>query len=79
MAAELSFQITYSSMVSTMVNNIVDNYEQCGQHNIVASCLEQPLTSDNFWRVYLKLGYINGFEKFWKRFYTKIFVGGREE
>ncbi len=23
---------------STMPNNIVDNYEQCGQHNIVASC-----------------------------------------
>ena len=27
---------------STMLNNIVDNYEQCGQHNIVASCFQQP-------------------------------------
>ena len=27
---------------STMLNDIVDNYEQCGQHNIVASCLQQP-------------------------------------
>ncbi len=26
----------------TMLNNIVDNYEQCGQHNIVASCFHQP-------------------------------------
>ncbi len=33
---------------STMLNNIVDNYEQCGQHNIVASCFQQPWTSDNF-------------------------------
>ncbi len=29
---------------STMhvLSNIVDNYEQCGQHNIVASCFQQP-------------------------------------
>ncbi len=27
---------------STMLNNIVDNYEQCRQHNIVASCFYQP-------------------------------------
>ncbi len=27
---------------STMLNNIVDNHEQCGQHNIVASCFQQP-------------------------------------
>ncbi len=33
---------------STMLNNIVDNYEQCGQHNIVAFCFQQPWTSDNF-------------------------------
>ncbi len=32
-----------------MLNNIVDNYEQCGQHNIVAFCFQQPRTSDNFW------------------------------
>ena len=25
---------------STMLNNIVDNYEQYGQHNIVASCFQ---------------------------------------
>jgi hypothetical protein len=33
----------------TMLNNIVVNYEQCGQHNIVASCFHQPWTSHNFW------------------------------
>ena len=27
----------------TMLSNIVDNYEQCGQHNIVASCFYQLL------------------------------------
>ena len=32
----------------TMLNNIVDNYEQYGQHNIVASCFQQPWTSHNF-------------------------------
>ncbi len=32
----------------TMLNNIVDNYEQYRQHNIVASCFQQPWTSDNF-------------------------------
>ena len=32
----------------TMLNNIVDNYEQCRQRNIVASCFYQPSTSDNF-------------------------------
>ena len=33
---------------SKMLNNIVDNYEQNGQHNIVASCFQQPRTSHNF-------------------------------
>ena len=32
-----------------MLNNIVDNIEQCGQHNIVQSCLQQPVTTHNFW------------------------------
>ena len=27
----------------TMLNNIVDNMEQCGQHNIVLSCFQQPV------------------------------------
>ena len=36
----------------TMLNNIVNNYEQYGQHNIVASCFQQPWTSDNFLRCY---------------------------
>ena len=26
----------------TMLNNIVDNIEQCGQHNIVQGCFHQP-------------------------------------
>ena len=25
-----------------MLNNIVDNIEQCGQHNIVQGCFHQP-------------------------------------
>ena len=33
----------------TMLNNIVDIIEQCGQHNIVQSCFQQPLTTYNFW------------------------------
>ena len=33
---------------STMLNNIVDNYKQYGQHNIVASCFQQPWTSHDF-------------------------------
>ena len=33
----------------TMLNNIVDNIEQCGQHNIVQSCFQQPVATHNFW------------------------------
>ena len=33
----------------TMLNNIVDIIEQCGQHNIVLSCFQQPVTTYNFW------------------------------
>ena len=32
----------------TMLNNIVDNIEQCGQHNIVQSCFQQPVAIHNF-------------------------------
>ena len=32
----------------TMLNNIVDNIEQCGQHNIVQSCFQQPVATHNF-------------------------------
>ena len=32
----------------TMLNNIVDNIEQCGQHNIVQGCFQQPLTARDF-------------------------------
>ena len=32
----------------TMLNNIVDNIEQCGQHNIVQSCFQQPSTTRDF-------------------------------
>ena len=37
---------------STMLNNIVDNIEQCGQHNIVQGCFEQPWTGWAFFAVY---------------------------
>ena len=37
---------------STMLNNIVDNIEQCGQHNIVQGCFHQPWTSCAFFAVY---------------------------
>ena len=33
----------------TMLNNIVENIQQCGQHNIVQSCFQQPVTTHNFW------------------------------
>ena len=33
----------------TTLNNIVDIIEQCGQHNIVQSCFQQPVTTYNFW------------------------------
>ena len=33
----------------TMLNNIDDNIEQCGQHNIVQSCFQQPVATHNFW------------------------------
>ena len=35
-----------------MMNNIVDNIEQCGQHNIVQGCFHQPRTGCAFLRVY---------------------------
>ena len=38
----------------TMLNNIVDNIEQCGQHNIVQGCFHQPWTGCAFLRVYLR-------------------------
>ena len=36
----------------TMLNNIVDNIEQCGQHNIVEGCFYQPWTGCAFLCVY---------------------------
>ena len=35
-----------------MLNNIVDNIEQCGQHNIAQSCFYQPWTGCALLRVY---------------------------
>ena len=35
----------------TMLNNIVDNIEQCGQHNFVQGCFHQPWTGCAFLRV----------------------------
>ena len=37
---------------STMLNNTVDNIEQCGQHNIVQGCFHQPWTGCAFFAVY---------------------------
>ena len=37
----------------TMLNNIVDNIEQCGQQNIVHSCFHQARTGCSFFAVYL--------------------------
>ena len=34
----------------TMLNNIVNNIEQCGQHNIVQSCFQQAVATHNFWQ-----------------------------
>ena len=36
---------------ATILNNIVDNIEQCGQHNIVQGCFHQPWTGCAFLRV----------------------------
>ena len=44
---------------STMLNNIVDNTEQCGQHNIVQGCFHQPWTSCAFFAVYDKIKIMN--------------------
>ena len=35
-----------------MLNNIVDNLEQCGQHNIVQCCFHQARTGCAFFAVY---------------------------
>ena len=35
-----------------MLNNIVDNYEQRGQHNIEQCCFQQPLTGCAFFAAY---------------------------
>ena len=37
----------------TMLNNIVDNYEQRGQHNIEQCCFQQPWTGCAFFAVYV--------------------------
>ena len=41
----------------TMLNNIVDNIEQCGQHSIVQGCFYQPWTGCAFLRVYIALAF----------------------
>ena len=40
----------------TMLNNIVHIIEQCGQHSIVQSCFQQPVTTYNFWLCSVTLG-----------------------
>ena len=40
-----------------MLNNIVDNIEQCGQQNIVQCCFHQPRTGRALLAVYLKKAY----------------------
>ena len=39
-----------------MLNNIVDNLEQCGQQNIVHGCFHQARTGCSFFAVYLAPG-----------------------
>ena len=41
-----------------MLDNIVDNIEQCGQHNIVQGCFHQPRTGCAFFAVYINTGTI---------------------
>ena len=36
-----------------MLNNIVDNIQQCGQQNIVQSCFHQPRTGCSCFAVYV--------------------------
>ena len=36
-----------------MLNNIVDNFEQCGQQNIVHGCFHQARTGCSFFAVYI--------------------------
>ena len=52
----------------TMLNNLVDNIEQCGQHNIVQSCFQQPVTTHNFWpRInvkFISLKYFNSIHSY---------------
>ena len=40
---------------STMLSNIVDNIEQCGQQNIVQACFHQARTGCSFLAVYTVL------------------------
>ena len=40
-----------------MLNNIVDNLEQCGQQNIVHGCFHQARTGCSFFAVYLNILY----------------------
>ena len=37
-----------------MLNNIVDNLEQCGQHNTVQCCFHQARTGCAFFAVYVQ-------------------------
>ena len=43
-----------------MLNNITDNLEQCGQQNIVQSCLYQARTGCSFFAVYMAKNYGTG-------------------
>ena len=38
-----------------MLNNIVDNLEQCWQQNIVQCCLHQARTGCSFFAVYIQM------------------------
>ena len=51
-----------------MLNNIVDNIEQCGQHKIVQGCFHQPRTGCAFFAVYVRAK-----PHFWcKNVYTNV-------
>ena len=55
-----------------MLNNTVDNVEQCGQHNIVQSRFHQPWTGCAFLRVYI--GYSVLIYVFWLDYLTVLFM-----
>ena len=55
----------------TMLNNIVDNLEQCGQQNIVQCCFHQARTGGAFFAVYF-MKILSGYCNYWLIFSSQI-------